>query len=93
MFFKRTTQAVQPCKNHQQRCSHGRARVGARRYDVYDHMSDVTPAALWLLAEVGQAHLISLLEDALAVAARANRDVLDSDDVDLARRLRGNGGR
>ena len=31
-YFKRTTQAVQRCKNQQQRCSYGRDRVGARRY-------------------------------------------------------------
>ena len=29
-YFKRTTQAVQRCKNEQQRCSYSRARVGRR---------------------------------------------------------------
>ena len=32
MYFKRTAPAVQRCKDQQQRCSYGRARVGARRY-------------------------------------------------------------
>ena len=31
MDFKRTTHAVQRCKNEQQRCSHGRDGVDARR--------------------------------------------------------------
>ena len=32
MVFKRIAPAFQRCKNEQQRCSYGRDRVGARRY-------------------------------------------------------------
>ena len=38
MYFKRTTQAAQRCKNEQQRCSYGRDWVG-RRYEDLDRNS------------------------------------------------------
>ena len=52
MHFKRTTQAVQRCKNEQQRCSCGRETGRRRRYGTLgdaqkaalDHLDDVIDA-------------------------------------------------
>ena len=43
--FKKTTQAVQRFKNEQKRCSYGRDRVGARRYEYVSAHGDVHDAA------------------------------------------------
>ena len=62
MYFKRTTQAAQRCKNEQERCSRGRETRVGRRYNVSRPEANEAPRGEAALRDVGRDALRALVD-------------------------------